>query len=114
MGRCYGCCQENCGYVRCSCSCHDSDAYSQTLKREAIEEDEKNKIEDKKKRKDILERAVSTMHRSSFEDDEWKYEDGARIQESGNGEGHWVSVDIFVPLNVLPYKTFQIKKEPKK
>lgn len=23
MSRCYGCCQENCGYTKCSCSCHD-------------------------------------------------------------------------------------------
>lgn len=22
MGRCWGCCQENCGYTDCSCSCH--------------------------------------------------------------------------------------------
>lgn len=22
MGRCWGCCQENCGYTNCSCSCH--------------------------------------------------------------------------------------------
>lgn len=22
MGRCWGCCQENCGYADCSCSCH--------------------------------------------------------------------------------------------
>lgn len=22
MGRCYACCQENCGYGPCSCSCH--------------------------------------------------------------------------------------------
>lgn len=21
-GRCYGCCQENCGYSRCGCDCH--------------------------------------------------------------------------------------------
>lgn len=21
-GRCYACCQENCGYSRCSCTCH--------------------------------------------------------------------------------------------
>ncbi len=22
MGRCWGCCQENCGYTKCSCPCH--------------------------------------------------------------------------------------------
>jgi hypothetical protein len=22
-GRCYGCCQENCGYTYCTCSCHE-------------------------------------------------------------------------------------------
>lgn len=22
MSRCYACCQENCGYTRCSCDCH--------------------------------------------------------------------------------------------
>lgn len=25
MSRCWGCCQENCGYSRCSCSCHESE-----------------------------------------------------------------------------------------
>lgn len=24
MSRCWGCCQENCGYRNCSCSCHES------------------------------------------------------------------------------------------
>lgn len=24
MGRCYGFCQENCGYRNCTCSCHDA------------------------------------------------------------------------------------------
>lgn len=23
MSRCYACCQENCGYYRCSCDCHE-------------------------------------------------------------------------------------------
>ncbi len=25
MGRCWGCCQENCGYNYCGCSCHEED-----------------------------------------------------------------------------------------
>lgn len=25
MGRCWGCCQENCGYTNCSCACHGSE-----------------------------------------------------------------------------------------
>ncbi len=24
MSRCYGCCQENCGYTKCGCSCHNT------------------------------------------------------------------------------------------
>lgn len=24
MSRCWGCCQENCGYSRCSCDCHET------------------------------------------------------------------------------------------
>lgn len=28
MGRCYVCCQENCGYTYCSCTCHNADRQS--------------------------------------------------------------------------------------
>lgn len=30
MGRCYGCCQENCGHSKCSCPCHESASVQQT------------------------------------------------------------------------------------
>lgn len=43
MGRCWGCCQENCGYSYCSCSCHDGDEKlnaerEQRVKYKALEE----------------------------------------------------------------------------
>ena len=51
MGRCWGCCQENCGYqTNCSCSCH----YKEEQERKAEEET-------------VLENTVLVSHRSCLD-----------------------------------------------
>lgn len=51
MGRCWGCCQENCGYTYCGCSCHP---YEETLPPKSVEPLPETEAELRKREENIL------------------------------------------------------------
>jgi hypothetical protein len=62
MSRCFGCCQENCGYIGCSCACHSDEELEAKRRELEVIDAEFEEVP----KKEILEIHMNMVSKSAF------------------------------------------------